>query len=290
MSNPHTSDPSILPFDAFFGRFEQRHRAGRFAYAHLAPTVPEAEVERHAHAEGHLVLITAGRYLSSADGADEVEGPGTLIYNPPGTIHRDRFRGLDGGFFTISIPAGYLHDLAGALELPDHPRRGGADAACVAQRLADHARIQSRHAQHRATSRGAEDLDLEALSLELLDRLGDQHRPRGRAIPPWLLRVRERLRQECGEPASLEELARDAGVHPVHVTRAFRAHFRCTPGEYLRRCRLNQAAALLADPRIPLAEIALTCGFYDQAHFSRAFRDAFGRSPGRYREAPIARF
>jgi AraC family transcriptional regulator len=72
-------------------------------------------------------------------------------------------------------------------------------------------------------------------------------------------------------------------VHPVYLTRCFRRHFGTTPGEYLRARRLREAAALLTQTDMCLAEIALEVGFADQPHFTHRFSDAYGISPGVYR-------
>lgn len=268
---PRRSSRSVLQYDAFFGRRETARRAGPFALAHLVPTVPEEEVEPHAHAEAHLVLVLAGRYISSARGAREVEGPGCLIYNPPGTEHRDRFRGEGGAFFTVSVPAGDLHALADTIALPDRPVLLRGETARLARSLAGRARSE------------CEPLAIESLGFELLDRLARRAGERERWRPRWLARVRDRLREECADAPSMTELAGSAGVHPVHLTRVFREHFGCTPGDFLRRRRLDRAAALLAVDTHALSEVALACGYYDQAHFSNAFKRAFGVTPREYR-------
>jgi AraC family transcriptional regulator len=85
-------------------------------------------------------------------------------------------------------------------------------------------------------------------------------------------------------------IAAALGVHPIHLTRAFRLHFRMTPGDYLRRCRLEKAAALLAGTSTPLVEVALASGFCDQSHLTRAFRRSYRTTPGAYREARPARW
>ena len=79
------------------------------------------------------------------------------------------------------------------------------------------------------------------------------------------------------------EVARDAGVHPVHLARTFRRFFGCTPAEYLRSRRVEQAALLVRVTQRPLAEIALECGFFDQSHLTRAFARVLGVSPAAYR-------
>lgn len=266
--------PTFLPHDTFLGRRRLARQAGDFAFAHLEPTVPEERVARHTHPEAHGVLVLAGRYLSTAAGAPAVAGAGTFIYNPPGTTHRDRFRGVEGRFFTIALPAGLMLGLAGALALPDHPIVADGAAAAAAGRLAVRSRAED-----------AGRLELESLGFALLDAVaGAAARARG-ALPPWLKRARALLRDAGSDDLALGEVARVVGVHPVHLTREFRRHFRVTPGEYLRRGRLNRAAALLAAGRLSLLEVGLACGYYDQAHFSRSFRQAFGLSPREYRMA-----
>ena len=74
-------------------------------------------------------------------------------------------------------------------------------------------------------------------------------------------------------------------VHPVLLARAFRTYFGTSPGRYLRRLRLDWAAAELLATQRRLADIALQAGFADQSHFTRAFRRHTGLTPGQYRLA-----
>jgi AraC family transcriptional regulator len=85
------------------------------------------------------------------------------------------------------------------------------------------------------------------------------------------------------EAVAIAALARDAGVHPVHLARAFRRHCGCTPGEFQVALRLAGAAEALRAGKQPIAEIALDCGFADQSHLSRRFRDLYGVAPAAYR-------
>jgi AraC family transcriptional regulator len=79
------------------------------------------------------------------------------------------------------------------------------------------------------------------------------------------------------------EIARAVGVHPVHLARAFRRFFGCSPAHYLRRVRIERAARMIRSSSHPLAEIAATCGFVDQSHLTRAFTRSLGTSPAAYR-------
>jgi AraC family transcriptional regulator len=95
--------------------------------------------------------------------------------------------------------------------------------------------------------------------------------------------VRERLDSRIGTRPSLAELAALARVHPVHLARSFRQHYGVSIGEYVRRLRLEWAAAQLAATQTPIALLAAQAGFADQSHFTRAFKRHTGLTPGRYR-------
>ena len=66
--------------------------------------------------------------------------------------------------------------------------------------------------------------------------------------------------------------------------RQFLASFHLTPQKYLRKLRLRIASRALIYTNEALSEVALSCGFSDQSHFSLEFRRQFGRTPREYRE------
>jgi AraC family transcriptional regulator len=132
---------------------------------------------------------------------------------------------------------------------------------------------------------------IEGLALELVASVSrhlSQSRPR--SIPRWLHVVRERLHDEHAKPLRLHVLARDAGVHPVSLARAFRQQFGCSPGEYLRQRRFDHACTELAETERSIAAIALDTGFASPSHFATAFRAALGVSPREYRTGARSRF
>jgi AraC family transcriptional regulator len=124
------------------------------------------------------------------------------------------------------------------------------------------------------------DCDSEAIAEQLCRELLDRGQPESRR-PAWL----EKAEAMLLSPASVTEASREAGVHPTHLIRTFRRFHRCTPAEFVRAHRLEEAAQLLARTRQPIVEVALTCGFADQSHFTKHFHRAYGVAPGRYRAA-----
>lgn len=136
-------------------------------------------------------------------------------------------------------------------------------------------------------SDGVAELSLESLALEMLVSAFRQ-RPQARATsrrPVWLSRAQEYLHAHFRDRIALSEIARQAGVHPVHLSRVFRSHFGASIGDYVRGLRLDWAAERLLRSADPLSDISLAAGFADQSHFTRAFKQHTGLTPGRYRAA-----
>lgn len=267
----------VLPHGEFFGDREAHAAAPGFALAHRHAD-PVAEVRTHTHETAHFILLLDGPYLSSARGAPDVCTRPTLIYNPPGTTHRDRFQAVDGRFsgrfFSLSVDAGRMADVAALVPLVDSPVcLDDPRSLALAGRLARECRAWD----------AASPLVAEGLGLELMAEVARRGEPAERAAPPWLRRARELLHDRCVDAVSVAEVARACGVHPVHLARAFRRFFACTPGEYLRRCRTERAAALLRGTRLGLSEVALRAGFADQSQMTRHFGRAHGVTPAAYR-------
>src|SRR5580698_4241347 len=89
----------------------------------------------------------------------------------------------------------------------------------------------------------------------------------------------------------IDDLANGVALSRSHFSRAFKRSVGFSPMEYIIVRRVERAKAMISGTREPLSEVALACGFADQAHLSRRFRDIVGSSPGRWRRssAPVAR-
>jgi AraC-like DNA-binding protein len=107
--------------------------------------------------------------------------------------------------------------------------------------------------------------------------------PCGAQLPAWGVKKLERFIQEnLDRTLHLETLAPVVRLSCSHFARACRNTFGFTPRQLVLRRRLERAMALIRD-RTPLSQVALACGFADQAHFSRLFRQAVGTSPSQWR-------
>ena len=102
-------------------------------------------------------------------------------------------------------------------------------------------------------------------------------------LPDWLALACERIQERHYFSRGSAGLVSAAGRSPEHVARVVRAHFGCTPSDYVNRIRMEHAARELRLSSRPVVEISLECGIEDLSHFYALFRAAFGQTPRRYR-------
>lgn len=84
-------------------------------------------------------------------------------------------------------------------------------------------------------------------------------------------------------PICRADIARAAGMSVPHLHVLLMRAFGLAPMELVRRERMQKARQLLHWSDLSVAEVAWQCGFEDQYYFSRAFRNAEGVPPSRYR-------
>jgi AraC family transcriptional regulator len=98
-------------------------------------------------------------------------------------------------------------------------------------------------------------------------------------------RVLELVRRRFAETITLKDMAEEATLSPYHFSRLFKETIGKTPMQFVTSYRIEQAKKLLADPNLLMSDIAQRCGFADQAHFSRTFKQLEGLTPKDYRQA-----
>jgi len=96
-------------------------------------------------------------------------------------------------------------------------------------------------------------------------------------------RVAAHVREHIGTRLMVGELAALVRLSLSHFHRRFKVSFGQPPALYIMHQRMRRAQDLLITTGAPLSHVALECGLYDQAHFSRAFRRNVGISPRVFR-------
>jgi AraC family transcriptional regulator len=108
---------------------------------------------------------------------------------------------------------------------------------------------------------------------------------RGGLSPRALRQVAEYVDANLDAAISIDDLAAVAQLSPFHFARMFKQSTGESPHGYVTRQRVEQAQRLLAEGSLPLADVALACGFSSQSHFTLRFRELTGVTPRQYSRA-----
>ena len=107
--------------------------------------------------------------------------------------------------------------------------------------------------------------------MELRSRLGVSH--------PKLIAVISDMEDNLEEPLSQTELAERASLSTRQLERLFRKYLGATPTRYYLNLRLQRARQLLLQTSMSILSVALACGFVSASHFSKCYRECFGKTP-----------
>jgi AraC-like DNA-binding protein len=209
--------------------------------------------DRYESADGEQVAVQPAAFLMGA-----LSGP--LRVRPLGRTRTVGLRFRPGGLASfLRVP---LHELTDrAVPIADVFGAAGAELA-----------------ERAANARGGDDL-VHAAGRFLRARLAP--RQGGRTLAGALVRSRGR--------SSVDALATHAGVSARHLERVFRDQVGLSPKRLARVVRLQEVLRRVAAAPERWVDVALDCGYADQAHLSRDFRALTGESPARFSSGALAR-
>lgn len=230
---------------------------------------------RHTHDIAHVSFVLQGSFTEICGRKERSSDYSTLIIHPPNEDHAVAFHDAGARVFSFHVKNRMLQKIRDFTNVLDAPAVfGSRELEWLTARLYRESRMNDR----------VSPLMLEALAFEIIaasSRRAESLRERN--IPPWLKQAQEYLHAHFAENISFSALAETVSAHPVYLAREFRRRFGCTMGDYVRRIRVETACRKIADSNLPLDEIALMTGFYDQSHFTNVFKRFTGTTPAEYR-------
>lgn len=105
-------------------------------------------------------------------------------------------------------------------------------------------------------------------------------------VPASMRRLLEYIEQNLGEELPISELARMAGLSEHYFIEIFRDYTGLPPQFYILRQRINRAKKMLRTGEHTVGAVALSLGFFDQAHMDRQFRHFCGAPPSTWLPGP----
>ncbi|ENM5751413.1 AraC family transcriptional regulator [Vibrio mimicus] len=234
--------------------------------------------ERHYHLDIHIGLITQGTQRFYHQGTWHQVGQGGVVLMSPDELHDGQAHNESGYQVQVfSIEPTWLQQTLEAHRIEQ--------VIAFKQLVIDdvtlfHSLLQLHHTmkQENLSQLAKDCLPFQGFA-PLLERYSHLTPP---AVKPLgkhnLALLKEFVLSQLDQPIRLEQLAQLCQLSPTQFQRHFKAQTGITPYAWLMRLRLEQAMKLLQSGTSG-TNVAHQVGFYDQAHFSKAFKATFGLSP-----------
>ena len=232
-----------------------------------------------AHRPLELTYVDKGAIHSVADGVDLLLNQGDLVLYAPDQWHMQYAQeDVSASYITISF------DLEGECpeSLFNQKFAIPQSAVPMLQRLL---REQDRMDAY------SEDMMLCYLQILLLTLLREQDNPSQVKLRTTnavnseneiIRRAQQFISGHIREKLTVPVVARHVDVSPSYLTALFRKNLQISPGEYIRRVKLQESKQMIREDNMNFTEIAAVLQYSTVHHFSRQFKDKFGITPTEY--------
>ena len=102
-------------------------------------------------------------------------------------------------------------------------------------------------------------------------------------ISPRMRQMTLFMQKNIDKSPTRQDLAGKFSISPEHVNGLFKKELGISPAKFLRRIKIYQACRLLREDGLSIKETADRMGFYDEFHFSKAFKQIMGASPSKFK-------
>jgi len=222
----------------------------------------------HSHERSLISFVLKGKNLEHRAGKQISRTPGNVNFYHAGEPHQNIYTQFPSKHISIEFESTFYsqYDLTEAKI--EQAINKTPDAVFLFTKILKELLINDQVSQ---SSIEMMILDLVHISLKKVNASGS-----------WTTKIREMLYDKWNECPTLTELARETCTHPVTISKHFRQYFSCTLGEYTRKLKVEKAMALMKSSKSSLTNVAYACGFADQSHFSRVFKQQTGFLPREY--------
>lgn len=258
----------------FFGQSSRRFTGANVVLSELAYREVR-RLPRHSHESAYISLLMHGQYRDKLTGRLVDYTPFQAGFRPALTEHTDEYGNGLNLFFNIEVDTNFLAGL-----LTDDGQKAPPPMLCGARTA-----LLACGLYQNFLKEAFSELAAESVVAEMMGDICRMREVTERGKPRWLLRAVDYLHANISRNLPLFEVAREAGVHPVHLSRVFRLRFRTTMGALVTHLRVQRSCVPLAAGNMTLCDIAADCGFADQSHFSRVFKAMLGVTPVRFRQS-----
>jgi AraC family transcriptional regulator len=262
----------FLETGQFYGTPRQRIELGGVVLTELIHR-SGCKLPRHSHESAYFGLLVRGSYSECCAQRSVDYASFSTGFHPPALTHSDEVGPGGAQMLCIELRESFLTQTRPFLTAPEFlPYLCASEITWLALRL------------FRSFAEGTLSLlEVQELCSDMLERASGANLRGESRIPVWLKRAVELLHAGFRHPITLEMVAANLGVHPVHLSRTFRKYHGSTMADYVNGLRVQFVCRALQAGSVELASIAGQAGFADQSHMGRVFKACTGQTPGRFR-------
>lgn len=233
---------------------------------------------RHYHLDFHIGLIIQGEQRFFSHGSHWQVGAGDVVIMPPDILHDGQSVGEQG--YQVKVLAIAPATLGDLLDQKESDLNGMGSPSIVRDPQIFRALFHfHRDAQQNALLPLAHDaLLLDTLTPLFAPEADFDKASRTPLTPRELQTLKTFVLEHLHRPLRLDDLALHCQLSLSQFQRRFRASVGLSPYAWVSRLRLERAMQLLRSG-LPAISVAHQVGYFDQAHFSKAFKHSFGISP-----------
>ena len=231
------------------------------------------------HPMPELIYVEQGKLHSVVDGQDILLTQGDIAIFGPNQWHM-RYADVDMAPRYMSI----VFDLSGVDIAPLLNRKFPASqqtSVLLRQILQEQERLEVY----------SHDMTISMLGLLILLLLREQTSSREEAVQPSgighneaeiIRQAQQYISHHVREKLTVPLVARQVDVSPSYLTALFHKNLQISPGEYIRRVKLQESKQLIRENKLNFTEIAAALQYSTVHHFSRQFKEKFGITPSEY--------
>ena len=226
----------------------------------------------HSHNNAHITLFLRGGTTEKRKNFSEVLGSGSLLFYHSDELHLNHETLFPSKNINIEIEEGLLKELQISEAIIEKSVQNSTLTKFLILKIFKECLVGDTFSSDTITM----------LFAQLAH--SNSHLEKFEKSPFWVKSLHELLNDSWNENPNLQDLAQVLNLNPITISKHFPKYFGCTLGEYMRRVKINRSLSLIKSNNINLTEIAFQCGFADQSHFIRTFKNQTGFLPKQFQK------
>ncbi|PXY45088.1 helix-turn-helix transcriptional regulator [Flavobacterium hydrophilum] len=226
----------------------------------------------HSHNNAHITLFLKGGTTEKRKNFNETVGPGSLLFYHSDEMHLNQDTLFPSRNINIEIEENLLKELQITEDIIEKSVENSTFTKFLILKIF----------KETLTADTFSSDNIKMLFSQLLQT--HQHLNQYEKSPYWVKSLNELLNDCWNENPNLKDLAQVLQLNPITISKHFPRYFGCTLGEYMRRIKINRSLSLIQSNQSNLTEISLECGFADQSHFIRTFKNQTGFLPKQFQK------